>query len=63
MHIFGYILKKYINGSRIINLTYVRSEYNKLIVGYVDADWGNDETTHKNKTDYLFKAIDNYKIT
>ena len=34
---------RYINGSLKLKLTYSRNNYNKMIIGFADADWGSDE--------------------
>lgn len=49
---------RYIKGSLDIKLTYVRGEYNKIIVGFVDSDWGSNENDRKSTTGYVFKLFE-----
>ena len=46
-----------------MKLTYAKSEYKNMLVGYVDADWGNDELDRKSTTGYLFRVFDKCTIT
>lgn len=55
---------RYIKGTVKLKLTYVRTQYtDRLISGYVDADWGGDELTRKSTTGYGFQLFDNCTIT
>lgn len=54
---------KYLKGSIDIKLTYVRGNYNNILIGYVDSDWGgNDINDRKSTTGYLFKLFEQCTI-
>lgn len=54
---------RYIQGTLALKLTYTRSNFVDLLVGYVDSDWGGSETDRKSTTGYLFKVFDNCTIS
>lgn len=55
---------RYIKGTIDLKLTYYKkSEYNDMLIGYVDADWGGNELDRKSTSGYLFKLFDNCTIT
>ena len=46
---------RYLKGSINIKLTYIRKNYNHILSGYVDSDWGgNDNNDRKSTTGYVF---------
>ena len=46
---------RYLKGSINIKLTYIRKNYNHILSGYVDSDWGgNDSNDRKSTTGYIF---------
>lgn len=49
---------RYLKGSIDLKLTYVRKEYNDILCGYVDSDWGSNEIDRKSTTGYLFKLFE-----
>lgn len=53
---------RYIKGSLDIKLIYVRSDYNNILSGYVDSDWGSNEIDRKSTTGYLFKLFESCTI-
>lgn len=54
---------RYLKGSINIKLIYVKNDYNNLLSGYVDSDWGgNDTTDRKSTTGYLFKLFNKCTI-
>lgn len=54
---------RYIKGTIELKLIYKKNEYNELIIGYVDADWGSNETDRKSVTGFVFKLFENCTIT
>ncbi|KPI92981.1 Copia protein [Papilio xuthus] len=55
---------RYLKGTINLKLCYKRSEYNHILSGYVDSDWGGQDTRdRKSTTGYLFKAFDICTIT
>ena len=54
---------RYVKGTLELKLTYAKSEYKNMLIGYVDADWGNDELDRKSTTGYLFRVFDKCTIT
>ena len=54
---------RYVKGTLELKLTYAKSEYKNMLIGYVDADWGNDEFDRKSTTGYLFRVFDKFTIT
>lgn len=51
---------RYLKGTIDLKLTYVRCNFNDILTGYVDSDWGgNDKTDRKSTTGYLFKMYEN----
>ncbi|CAK9796582.1 Copia protein [Anthophora quadrimaculata] len=54
---------RYLKGSSKIKLSYVRGNYNDIISGYVDSDWGgHDENDRKSTTGYLFQLFERCTI-
>ena len=54
---------RYLKGSIDIKLNYMRGNYNDLLIGYVDSDWGgNDEKDRKSTTGFLFKLFEQCTI-
>lgn len=54
---------RYLKGSINLKLTYVRGDYNDLLSGYVDSDWGgNDENDRRSTTGYIFKLFNRCTI-
>lgn len=54
---------RYLKGTINLRLTYNRTEYNDIITGFVDSDWGGDLIDRKSTTGFLFKLYDNCTIT
>lgn len=54
---------RYIKGTVNLKLTYTKNDYNHLVVGYVDSDWGGNEIDRKSTTGYLFKLFENCTIS
>lgn len=55
---------RYLKGTINLKLCYKRSAYSNILCGYVDSDWGgNDTTDRKSTTGYLFKLFDHCTIT
>jgi hypothetical protein len=48
---------RYIKGTIELKLTYKRTDYNEILTGYVDADWGNNEIDRRSTTGYIFKLF------
>lgn len=54
---------RYLKGSIDIKLTYKKCDYNVILSGYVDSDWGGDDLTdRKSTTGYLFKLYNKCTI-
>ena len=53
---------RYVKGTLELKLTYAKSEYENMLIVYVDADWGNDELDRKCTTGYLFRVFDKCTI-
>ncbi|CAK9833205.1 Copia protein [Anthophora retusa] len=54
---------RYLKGSSKIKLSYVRGNYNDIISGYVDSDWGgHDENDRKSTTGYSFQLFERCTI-
>lgn len=53
---------RYLKGSRVLKLTYVKSEFSNLLCGYVDSDWGGSEIDRRSTTGFLFKLFDQCTI-
>lgn len=53
---------RYVKGSLNLKLIYKRNEYTDTLSGYVDADWGNNETDRRSTTGYIFKLFENCTI-
>ena len=53
---------RYLKGSIDIKLSYIRGDYNEIISGYVDSDWGSNEIDRKSTTGYLFKLFERCTI-
>ncbi|KAK2577677.1 hypothetical protein KPH14_002049, partial [Odynerus spinipes] len=50
---------RYLKGSIEVRLNYVQCDYNDILVGYVDSDWGgSDSQDRKSTTGYLFKLFE-----
>lgn len=50
---------RYLKGTSDIKLTYIKGDFNDLLVGYVDSDWGgNDSNDRKSTSGYLFKLFE-----
>lgn len=55
---------RYLKGTNDLKLTYKRCGYNNILCGYVDLDWGgNDTNDRKSTTGYLFKLFEQCSIT
>lgn len=54
---------RYIKGSLDLKLTYIQGDYNDLLCGYVDSDWGSNEIDRKSTTGYLFKLFDRCTVS
>lgn len=55
---------RYIKGTIDLKLTYTRNNYNNILSGYVDSDWGgHDCNDRKSTTGYVFKLFDQNTIT
>ncbi|CAB3227628.1 unnamed protein product [Arctia plantaginis] len=55
---------RYLKGSIDLKLVYKKCNYNHILSGYEDSDWGgNDMTDRKITTGYLFKLFENCTIT
>lgn len=55
---------RYLKGTTDLKLTYKRCEYNNILCGYVDSDWGgSDMTDRKSTTGYVFKLFEQCTIT
>ncbi|CAK9801638.1 Copia protein [Anthophora plagiata] len=55
---------RYLKGSSNIKLNYTRGNYNDMISGYVDANWGgHDENDRKSTTGYLFQLFERCTIS
>ncbi|CAH2207849.1 jg3075, partial [Pararge aegeria aegeria] len=55
---------RYLKGTADLKLTYRRCNYNNILCGYVDSDWGgNDTKDRKSTTGYLFKLFEQCTIT
>lgn len=55
---------RYLKGTIDLKLCYKRCDYNNILCGYVDSDWGgNDIRDRKSTTGYLFKLFDQCTIT
>lgn len=50
---------RYIKGTIKLKLTYSKSLNIESLVGYVDADWGGNETDRRSTTGYMFKLFGN----
>lgn len=54
---------RYLKGSIAIRLTYERNDYRNILTGYVDSDWGgNDTSDRKSTSGYLFKLFERCTI-
>lgn len=49
---------RYVKGSVDLKLVYSRGDYNDILVGYVDSDWGSNESDRKSTTGFLFKVFE-----
>lgn len=49
---------RYIKGTINIKLVYKQTNYQNILVGFVDSDWGSDETDRKSTTGYIFQLFD-----
>lgn len=56
-------LLRYIKGTVDLKLTYRKTNFKSLIIGYADSDWGNNEIDRKSTSGYLFKVFDNCTIS
>lgn len=55
---------RYLKGTVDLKLTYKQCNYNNILSGYVDSDWGGgDASDRKSTTGYLFKLYDKCTIT
>lgn len=55
---------RYLKGTVDIKLTYKKCNYEDILCGYVDSDWGgNDVTDRKSTSEYLFQLFDQCSIT
>lgn len=55
---------RYLKGTSDLKLIYKRCEYNQILTGYVDSDWGgNDTNDRKSTTGYIFKLFEKCTIT
>lgn len=55
---------RYLKGTTDLKLCYKRCEYNNILTGYVDSDWGgNDVIDRKSTTGYIFKLFEHCSIT
>lgn len=54
---------RYIKGTVNLKLIYKKSDYQQMLIGYVEFDWGGSETDRKSTTGYLFKLFENCTIT
>lgn len=54
---------RYIKGTLDVKLIYKKCNYKEKLVGYVDADWANNETDRRSTTGYIFKTFDNCTVT
>lgn len=55
---------RYLKGTIDLKLVYVRCDYDDILCGFVDSDWGGgDSTDRKSTTGYLFKMFQNCSIT
>lgn len=54
---------RYIKGSLNIKLVYHKVNYNNILCGYVDSDWGGNDIDRKSTTGYFFKLFENCTIT
>lgn len=55
---------RYLQGTVDLKLTYKRCDYNNILCGYVDSDWGGSDTRdRKSTTGYLFKLFEQCTIT
>ncbi|KAK2578120.1 hypothetical protein KPH14_007648 [Odynerus spinipes] len=54
---------RYLKGSIEVRLNYVQCDYNDILVGYVDSDWGgSDSQDRKSTRGYLFKLFEQCTI-
>ncbi|CAK9816176.1 Copia protein [Anthophora plagiata] len=54
---------RYLKGSKDIKLTYTRGQYNNLLIGYADSDWGGSDTNDRKSTSgYLFQLFEKCTI-
>lgn len=55
---------RYLKGTMNLKLCYKRYDFNDVLCGYVDSDWGgNDTQDRKSTTGYLFKLFNQCTIT
>lgn len=54
---------RYIKGTLDIKLFYIRGDYNEVLSGYVDSDWGSNQIDRKSTTGYLFKLFDRCTVS
>lgn len=55
---------RYLRGTIDLKLTYRRCDFDNLLCGYVDSDWGgHDSSDRKSTTGYLFKLFNKCTIT
>ncbi|CAK9834334.1 Copia protein, partial [Anthophora retusa] len=55
---------RYLKGSSNIKLNYTRGNYNDILSGYVDANWGgHDENDRKSTTGYVFQLFERCTIS
>lgn len=47
-----------------LKLTYTRKDFEEILIGFVDADWGGQDAQNRNSTSgYIFKMFQNCTIT
>lgn len=54
---------RYIKGSINIKLVYKKDEFSDILIGFVDSDWGSDQTDRKSTTGYIFKLFNRCTIS
>lgn len=53
---------RYVKGTLDLKLTYTKGEYENVLSGFVDADWGSNELDRKSTSGYIFKVFENCTI-
>lgn len=46
----------------VLKLIYKKSDYNEILIGYVNSDWASNENDRKSTTSYVFKLFDQNTI-